>query len=375
MQQPERSLMVKYQVEEIKKEVEKIGANDAEEADEEMVEVDPDDINADEIDEEEIELINNDAYFDDITDDSVKMYLREIGRVPLLTQEEELKLANLIARNAPKIAKLEARLEKARNKNDKVKAKKTESEIRRLKIPSDKMAEANMRLVVSIAKKYLGRGLDLLDLIQEGNTGLLRAVEKFDPDKGNRFSTYATWWIRQGITRAISDQSRTIRIPVHMMETIGKMKRARVKLTQELNRNPTNEELAKELDMELSRIEHVIKIQQDIGSLDAKLKNSDDDEDSTLLDFQEDEEIDTPEESAATILLKEQLGGILEELSDRERKILIMRFGLDGTRPHTLEEVGLEFDVTRERIRQIESKALMKLRKNPNIKKLHDYIK
>lgn len=367
--------MVKYQVEEIKKEVEKIGANDAEEADEEMVEVDPDDINADEIDEEEIELINNDAYFDDITDDSVKMYLREIGRVPLLTQEEELKLANLIARNAPKIAKLEARLEKARNKNDKVKAKKTESEIRRLKIPSDKMAEANMRLVVSIAKKYLGRGLDLLDLIQEGNTGLLRAVEKFDPDKGNRFSTYATWWIRQGITRAISDQSRTIRIPVHMMETIGKMKRARVKLTQELNRNPTNEELAKELDMELSRIEHVIKIQQDIGSLDAKLKNSDDDEDSTLLDFQEDEEIDTPEESAATILLKEQLGGILEELSDRERKILIMRFGLDGTRPHTLEEVGLEFDVTRERIRQIESKALMKLRKNPNIKKLHDYIK
>jgi len=375
VQQPERSLMVKYQVEEIKKEVEKIGANDAEEADEEMVEVDPDDINADEIDEEEIELINNDAYFDDITDDSVKMYLREIGRVPLLTQEEELKLANLIARNAPKIAKLEARLEKARNKNDKVKAKKTESEIRRLKIPSDKMAEANMRLVVSIAKKYLGRGLDLLDLIQEGNTGLLRAVEKFDPDKGNRFSTYATWWIRQGITRAISDQSRTIRIPVHMMETIGKMKRARVKLTQELNRNPTNEELAKELDMELSRIEHVIKIQQDIGSLDAKLKNSDDDEDSTLLDFQEDEEIDTPEESAATILLKEQLGGILEELSDRERKILIMRFGLDGTRPHTLEEVGLEFDVTRERIRQIESKALMKLRKNPNIKKLHDYIK
>ena len=367
--------MTEDQVEETKQDIEEIVAAEIDEADEGLVEIDPDEIDAEEISEEEIELLDNDTYFDDITDDSVKMYLREIGRVPLLTQDEEMKLANLIAKNAPKIAKLGIKLEKARNKNDLAKVHKIENDIKRLKLPSDKMAEANMRLVVSIAKKYLGRGLDLLDLIQEGNTGLLRAVEKFDPDKGNRFSTYATWWIRQGITRAISDQSRTIRIPVHMMETIGKMKRARVKLTQEFNRNPTNEELAQELDMDIEKIEHVIKIQQDIGSLDAKLKNSDDDEDSTLLDFQEDEDIDTPEESAATILLKEQLGAILEELSDRERKILVMRFGLDNTRPHTLEEVGLEFDVTRERIRQIESKALMKLRKNPNIKKLHDYIK
>jgi RNA polymerase primary sigma factor len=367
--------MAKDKTEVIKEDIAAAVALETTDQDEEVLELTPDDLGAEEIEEEEIELLDNDTYFDDITDDSVKMYLREIGRVPLLTQEEELKLANQIAKNAPKIAKLETRLEKAREKKDAVKIDKFEEEIRKLKIPSDKMAEANMRLVVSIAKKYLGRGLDLLDLIQEGNTGLLRAVEKFDPGKGNRFSTYATWWIRQGITRAISDQSRTIRIPVHMMETIGKMKRARVKLTQELNRNPTNEELARELDLELDKVEHVIKIQQDIGSLDAKLKNSDDDEDSTLLDFQEDEDIDTPEESAATVLLKEQLGSVLEELSDRERKILIMRFGLDNTRPHTLEEVGLEFDVTRERIRQIESKALVKLRKNPNIKKLHDYIK
>lgn len=295
-------------------------------------------------DEEELndeELVGN--YTDDISDDSVRMYLREIGKIPLLTLEEESELS-----------------------------KKAMAGDRKAK---DRMAEANMRLVVSIAKRYSGRGLDLLDLIQEGNTGLLRAVDKFDPEKGFKFSTYATWWIRQAITRAIADQARTIRIPVHMVETINKLMRTQRRLTQELNRDPTNEELAKEMDMEVEKIEHIMKIKQDITSLDAGIGRDDNDgEESTLGDFIEDEDTASPEESASSQLLKEQVREILGSLSDRERKILEMRFGLNGTKSHTLEEVGLEFAVTRERIRQIEAKALLKLRKHKDSKKLHEYL-
>ena len=282
-------------------------------------------------------------YVDDISDDSVRMYLREIGKIPLLTHEEELRLA-----------------------------KKSVEGDRRAK---DKMAEANMRLVVSIAKRYSGRGLDLLDLIQEGNTGLLRAVDKFDPEKGFKFSTYATWWIRQAITRAIADQARTIRIPVHMVETINKLMRTQRRMTQELNREPTVEELAKELEMEVEKVEYVMKIKQDITSLDAGVgRDGDDGEDSTLGDFIEDEDTASPEDSASNQLLKEQVREVLSSLSDREQKIIKMRFGPDGTKSHTLEEVGLEFAVTRERIRQIEAKALMKLRKHKDSKKLHEYL-
>ena len=280
---------------------------------------------------------------DAFADDSVRLYLREIGKIPLLTPEEEADLAQRIV------------------KGDK-KAK-------------DKMVESNMRLVVSIAKRYGGRGLDFLDLIQEGNTGLLRAVDKFDPEKGFKFSTYATWWVRQAITRAIADQARTIRIPVHMVETINKVLRTTRKLTAELNREPTNEEIAKELDMEPEKVDYVMRIKQDIASLDASVGREGDDEDSVLGDFVEDEERDSPEDSAANQILKEQLSEIIATLTDREQKIIRLRFGIGGGRPHTLEEVGNEFDVTRERIRQIEAKALSKLRKNKDTKKLHEYLK
>ena len=280
---------------------------------------------------------------DAFADDSVRLYLREIGKIPLLTPEEEADLADRIV------------------KGDK-KAK-------------DKMVESNMRLVVSIAKRYGGRGLDFLDLIQEGNTGLLRAVEKFDPAKGFKFSTYATWWVRQAITRAIADQARTIRISVHMVETINKVLRTTRKLTTELNREPTNEEIAKELDMEPDKVDYVMRIKQDIASLDASVGRDGDDEDSVLGDFVEDEERASPEDSAANQILKEQLSEIIATLTDREQKIIRLRFGIGGGRPHTLEEVGNEFDVTRERIRQIEAKALSKLRKNKDTKKLHEYLK
>jgi RNA polymerase primary sigma factor len=278
---------------------------------------------------------------DDVADDSVRLYLREIGKIPLLSAEEELTLAYKVI-SGDKRAK-------------------------------DKMAEANMRLVVSIAKRYVGRGLDLLDLIQEGNTGLLRAVEKFDPDKGFKFSTYATWWIRQAITRAIADQARTIRIPVHMVETINKLLRTQRRLTQELNREPTNEEIAQAMEIEVDKVEHIMKIKQDISSLDASIR--DDEDDSVLADFIEDEDTVTPEQSATNQLLKEQVKDILAALTEREQKILKLRFGLEDGKQHTLEEVGQEFSVTRERIRQIEAKALAKLRKHRDAKKLHDYIK
>jgi RNA polymerase primary sigma factor len=293
------------------------------------------------IDDEEEVVVEDQSYLDDIADDSVRLYLREIGKIPLLNAEEELSLAKRVVAGE--------------------------------KEAKDQMAEANLRLVVSIAKRYVGRGLDLLDLIEEGNTGLLRAVEKFDPDKGFKFSTYATWWIRQAITRAIADQARTIRIPVHMVETINKLLRTQRRLTQDLNREPTNEEIAKEMDIDVTKVEHIMKIKQDISSLDASIR--DDEEESVLADFIEDEDTITPEESATGQLLKEQVKDMLGALTEREQKILKLRFGLEDGKQHTLEEVGQEFSVTRERIRQIEAKALAKLRKHKDARKLHDYIK
>ena len=290
--------------------------------------------------EEEI-VIDEKVYLEDVADDSVRLYLREIGKIPLLTAEEELELAHRVVAGEKKA--------------------------------KDKMAEANMRLVVSIAKRYVGRGLDLLDLIQEGHTGLLSAVEQFDPDKGFKFSTYATWWIRQAITRAIADQARTIRIPVHMVETINKLLRTQRRLTQEMNREPTHEEIAKEMGIEVEKVEHIMKINQDIHSLDQSVR--DDEDDSTLGDFIEDEDAKSPLEAASEQLLKSQVKDMLGALSEREQKIIRLRFGLEDGKSHTLEEVDAEFSVTRERIRQIEAKALAKLRKHKDAKKLLDYIR
>lgn len=319
------------------------------------------------------DTLNSNQYFDDVSDDSVRLYLREIGKIPLLNAEEELTLAQEIVANQEALAEVQEKLAS----EDLTNSERVKLEVKAAKLskPKDKMAEANMRLVVSIAKRYSGRGLDFLDLIQEGNTGLLRAVEKFDPDKGFKFSTYATWWIRQAITRAIADQARVIRIPVHMVETINKLLRTQRRMTQDLNREPTIEELAKELEMEPEKVEYVIKIKQDIQSLDAGVGRDGEDEDSVLQDFIEDEDSATPEESATTQLLKEQVQSVLSTLSDREQKIVRMRFGLDNGKSHTLEEVGQEFAVTRERIRQIEAKALAKLRKHKDAKKLHEYLK
>lgn len=297
-------------------------------------------VSEDDLTDEDLEITAENV--DQFSDDSVRLYLREIGKIPLLSNEEEVDLAYRIVKGEKKA--------------------------------KDKMVEANMRLVVSIAKRYSGRGLDFLDLIQEGNTGLLRAVEKFDPDKGFKFSTYATWWIRQAITRAIADQARTIRIPVHMVETINKVLRATRKLTNELNREPTVEEIAKEMGMEPEKIDYVMKIKQDIASLDATVGRDGDDEDSVLGDFIEDEGRVSPEDAAAAQMLKEQIAEILSSLSEREQKVVKLRFGIGGGRPHTLEEVGAEFSVTRERIRQIEAKALSKLRKHKDTKKLHEYL-
>lgn len=324
--------------------------------------------------------------FDEITDDSVRVYLREIGRIPLLSIEEENKIAQEIVKNAEPLKEVEERLSEARlelkqttDPKEKARLNKEISslqfKVKRLKKPKDQMAEANMRLVVSIAKRYSGRGLDFLDLIQEGNTGLLRAVEKFDPDRGFKFSTYATWWIRQAITRAIADQARTIRIPVHMVETINKLLRTQRKLTQELNREPTIDELAKAMDETPEKIKYVFKIKQDIQSLDATIGGSDDDDASELGNFVEDDTAVRPEDATDEHLLKEQVMQVVNELSDREQKIIKLRFGLDGGRPHTLEEVGAEFAVTRERIRQIEAKALVKLRRNHDTEKLRDFLR
>lgn len=275
----------------------------------------------------------------DLSADSVRMYLKEIGMISLINQAKEVELAKKIL------------------KGDK-KAKKD-------------LAEANLRLVVSIAKKYIGRGLDLLDLIEEGNTGLLRAVEKFDHTKGYKFSTYATWWIRQAITRAIADQSRTIRIPVHMVESINKMIRAQRQLVQELGREPMPEEIAAEMGIDVERVNNMIKISQDTIPLESPVGEE---EDSVLADFIEDQDSVTPDEAATYELLKEHITEVLGLLTPREQRILRMRFGLDDGRSHTLEETGQEFGVTRERIRQIEAKALVKLKKHRDSKKLKDYL-
>ena len=305
---------------------------------------DSDDVNDDDIilnEEDEVDMEKIDLSVPDgiSIEDPVRMYLKEIGKVPLLSADEEIELAQ-------------------RMEDGDEEAKK-------------KLAEANLRLVVSIAKRYVGRGMLFLDLIQEGNLGLIKAVEKFDYHKGYKFSTYATWWIRQAITRAIADQARTIRIPVHMVETINKLIRVSGQLLQELGREPTPEEIAAELDMPVERVREILKISQEPVSLETPIGEE---EDSPLGDFIQDDNVLVPAEAAAATLLKEQLDEVLDTLTEREQKVLRLRFGMNDGRARTLEEVGREFDVTRERIRQIEAKALRKLRHPSRSRKLRDYL-
>ncbi len=310
-------------------------------------------------------------------EDPVRMYLKEIGKVPLLSAEEEIELAKDMEEGAvaaEQIETLNAGLEEASAK----KKAQIEKEIEQLNELVEKgsdakkrLAEANLRLVVSIAKRYVGRGMLFLDLIQEGNLGLIKAVEKFDYRKGYKFSTYATWWIRQAITRAIADQARTIRIPVHMVETINKLIRVSRQLLQELGREPTPEEIAEEMNMPVDRVREILKISQEPVSLETPIGEE---EDSHLGDFIQDDNVPIPSEAAAFTLLGEQLGEVLSTLTEREQKVLRLRFGLDDGRARTLEEVGKEFNVTRERIRQIEAKALRKLRHPSRSRKLKDYL-
>ncbi|HRW36910.1 MAG TPA: RNA polymerase sigma factor RpoD [Aquihabitans sp.] len=304
--------------------------------------------------------------------DPVRVYLKEIGRVPLLTGPEEVSLAKRIEAGglaAVRLAELEAsgRIEEL----DRVARRKLERTARDGERAKSDLIQANLRLVVSIAKRYVGRGMHLLDLIQEGNLGLMRAVEKFDYTKGFKFSTYATWWIRQAITRAIADQARTIRIPVHMVESINKVHRIQRQMMQELEREPTIEELARKVDMTPERVREIMRISQDPLSLDSPVGETDD---SQLSDFIEDTQADAPAEMAARNMLGKAVVEALSELSDREKEVVRLRFGLDDGQARTLEEVGREFGVTRERIRQIEAKTLAKLR-NPNrSQKLRDYL-
>ena len=308
-------------------------------ADRDLLLLDDDDIDLSE--EEEIDMENIDLSVPEgiSIEDPVRMYLKEIGKVPLLSAEEEIKLAQ----------RMEEGDEDAKKR----------------------LAEANLRLVVSIAKRYVGRGMLFLDLIQEGNLGLIKAVEKFDYRKGYKFSTYATWWIRQAITRAIADQARTIRIPVHMVETINKLIRVSRQLLQELGREPTPEEIAEEMHMSVERVREILKISQEPVSLETPIGEE---EDSHLGDFIQDDNVPVPADAAAFTMLKEQLEDVLSTLTDREQKVLRLRFGLDDGRARTLEEVGKEFNVTRERIRQIEAKALRKLRHPSRSRKLKDYL-
>ena len=308
-------------------------------ADDKLLLLDDDDIDLSE--EEEIDMENIDLSVPEgvSIEDPVRMYLKEIGKVPLLSAEEEISLAK-------------------RMENGDEEAKK-------------RLAEANLRLVVSIAKRYVGRGMLFLDLIQEGNLGLIKAVEKFDYRKGYKFSTYATWWIRQAITRAIADQARTIRIPVHMVETINKLIRVSRQLLQELGREPTPEEIAEEMHMSVERVREILKISQEPVSLETPIGEE---EDSHLGDFIQDDNVPVPADAAAFTMLKEQLEEVLGTLTEREQKVLRLRFGLDDGRARTLEEVGKEFNVTRERIRQIEAKALRKLRHPSRSRKLKDYL-
>ena len=306
-----------------------------------MLGEDDDDIDLAIEDEEEVEVEKIDLTVPDgiSIEDPVRMYLKEIGKVPLLTADEEIELAKAMAEGDQEAKK--------------------------------KLAEANLRLVVSIAKRYVGRGMLFLDLIQEGNLGLIKAVEKFDYTKGYKFSTYATWWIRQAITRAIADQARTIRIPVHMVETINKLIRVSRQLLQELGREPTPEEIAQAMDIPVERVREILKISQEPVSLETPIGEE---EDSHLGDFIQDDNVPVPADAATFTLLKEQLNEVLETLTEREQKVLILRFGLEDGRSRTLEEVGKEFNVTRERIRQIEAKALRKLRHPSRSRKLKDYL-
>jgi len=319
--------------------------------------------------EDEVEDVMANAKWDDLhdgfgivvadlessLDDPVRMYLREIGRVPLLSAEEEVRLAQRMERG--KVERLKA-MPNRRYVDDGEEAQR-------------RLTEANLRLVVSVAKKYIGRGMSLLDLIQEGNIGLIRAVEKFDYTKGYKFSTYATWWIRQAITRAIADQARTIRIPVHMVETINRLIRISRRLLQDLGREPTSEEIAEQMEISAEKVREIIKVSQEPVSLETPIGEEDD---SHLGDFIEDHTALAPADAASHQLLKEQVEDVLDSLTERERKVLQLRFGLDDGRSRTLEEVGKEFHVTRERIRQIEAKALRKLRHPSRSRKLKDYL-
>ncbi len=310
-------------------------------------------------------------------EDPVRMYLKEIGKVPLLTAEEEIELAKNMEEGNAAAEQVELLKEGLDDADDEAKAA-IEEEISKLNAAIEagsdakkRLAEANLRLVVSIAKRYVGRGMLFLDLIQEGNLGLIKAVEKFDYRKGYKFSTYATWWIRQAITRAIADQARTIRIPVHMVETINKLIRVSRQLLQELGREPTPEEIAKEMNMPVERGREILKISQEPVSLETPIGEE---EDSHLGDFIQDDNVPIPSDAAAFTLLGEQLNEVLGTLTEREQKVLRLRFGLDDGRARTLEEVGKEFNVTRERIRQIEAKALRKLRHPSRSRKLKDYL-
>ena len=341
------------------------------------VDVDLDDIIISEEDDVDMENIDLSVPEGVSIEDPVRMYLKEIGKVPLLSAEEEIELAKNMEAGAvakEKIAILKSREENATEEE----LAEIKEEIKNLQKDLDagdeakkRLAEANLRLVVSIAKRYVGRGMLFLDLIQEGNLGLIKAVEKFDYHKGYKFSTYATWWIRQAITRAIADQARTIRIPVHMVETINKLIRVSRQLLQELGREPLPEEIAKEMDMPVERVREILKISQEPVSLETPIGEE---EDSHLGDFIQDDNVPVPAEAAAQTLLKEQLDEVLDTLTEREQKVLRLRFGMNDGRARTLEEVGREFDVTRERIRQIEAKALRKLRHPSRSRKLRDYL-
>ncbi len=341
-----------------------------------------DDVDDEEIiltEEDEVDVENIDLSVPDgiSIEDPVRMYLKEIGKVPLLTAEEEIDLARKMEAGAVAKEKI-ALLEKRLDSSDEKEAAELREEIRSQQgmldagdVAKKRLAEANLRLVVSIAKRYVGRGMLFLDLIQEGNLGLIKAVEKFDYRKGYKFSTYATWWIRQAITRAIADQARTIRIPVHMVETINKLIRVSRQLLQELGREPTPEEIAEEMNLPVERVREILKISQEPVSLETPIGEE---EDSHLGDFIQDDNVPVPADAAAFTLLKEQLVEVLGTLTEREQKVLRLRFGLDDGRARTLEEVGKEFNVTRERIRQIEAKALRKLRHPSRSRKLKDYL-
>jgi len=338
---------------------------------------DDDEIILTEDDDVEVEKIDLSVPDGVSVEDPVRMYLKEIGKVPLLTAEEEIELAQKMEVGAvasEKILILKSRMEEA----DEAEIEELKEEIKNLQADADlgaeakkRLAEANLRLVVSIAKRYVGRGMLFLDLIQEGNLGLIKAVEKFDYRKGYKFSTYATWWIRQAITRAIADQARTIRIPVHMVETINKLIRVSRQLLQELGREPSPEEIAEEMSLPVDRVREILKISQEPVSLETPIGEE---EDSHLGDFIRDENVPVPADAAAFTLLKEQLEEVLGTLTEREQKVLTLRFGLEDGRARTLEEVGKEFNVTRERIRQIEAKALRKLRHPSRSRKLKDYL-